>query len=213
MKKCITLMLLVSTPIIAQALDAASLDNSAAIIIHERGRRDEEHREISGNFWTFSTSTLPPGMGITGSTPIIGGAVPWTEDGSLHTRGLSINFFNNTQIVIEHPGLYQVDYNVTGFTPGGGRGPSNPFQFAGYLNGSIISNSIFSQGESNEAEVTGQFLVKILEKSSFLQLVNQTNIEVTLDDDAGTTDTTDFGNNISASIIIKKVGDLAHSRH
>jgi hypothetical protein len=208
MKKCMTFMLLVSAPIFAQALDSAGLDNSAAVLIHDREKRHEEPREIVRNFWTFSTATLR--AGLTGPNQTKGDAIPWSEEDSIHTRGLFLNPRNSTQIVIEHPGLYRVDYNVTGQAPDRSIGSQRAtFQFAGYLNGSIINNSIFSPGQIGDAiaEVTGQFLVKVSERFSILQLVNQTDLAVTLINNIGTEDTADFGNNISASILIKKVRD------
>jgi hypothetical protein len=210
MKKLMAFMLLTAAPMLVQAVDTNTLDNNANIIIVDRHKHEENPRDVVGYFWSESTATLLPGP--TGTLrPTIGDAVSWTVADSLHTDGLFIDLFSNTQIVIEHPGLYEVDYLVTGFPSRSNTAIIQSFQFAGYLNGSLINGSIYSPGQGMTTmvqEVAGQFLVSVDEKFSTFQLVNQTDVSVTLVNDIGTVDTTDFGDNISASVFIKKVGDI-----
>lgn len=212
MKNLFIYMLLIAAPMLVQALDADRLETRSDIIIHDQNRRHDDRRDVSGYFWSDDTQYLRGG--ITGSSGIVtlGDAVVWSNQESLHTDGLFVSSSNATVIVIEDPGLYQLDYLVNGMSF------AVHFQFATYLNGQIVEGSTYgakvleTSGATFSTEVSGQLFVKIIEKFSELRLVNQSETKVALYNNYGTTDTKDFGFNVTASMIIKKVGDVGGHR-
>jgi hypothetical protein len=221
MKKLFTFMLITAAPMLAQALDSSDMNQQAAIVIRDRHQHEERREDVWGYFWNDDTVFLRPGTTSTaaaGSTFIVdlpGDAIPWSEDDSVHSRGIFVSHVDDTNIVIEHPGVYQVDYLLSGAVFYNELG----YRVAAYLNGSDspISGSVYATenpafgvtGVTGTIELGGQFVFRSFEKFSELQIANQSLNAVTLNNEV----LDDDNINVSASIFIKKIGELERRRH
>lgn len=165
-------------------------------------------------------------------------SVSWENAGSVNTDGIFIDSSNADRIVLKKKGYYLVTYTVTGevFFKNGNTadtantpaqpepGCCNKFQFALYLNEGYepIPGSTYAGNNQNfnppaapdyirgecATEVVGQVIFRVNEKDSFIQLVNQSENNVLLDNEAGTNCPQKFGFNVSASIAIQRLSGL-----
>lgn len=163
--------------------------------------------------------------------------VSWANAGSVNTDGIFIDSSNPDRIVLVKKGIYLATFTVTGnvvFISDATAAATvatttgiccDKFQFALYLNegdspipGSTYAGSTLSfptsgttqtpgRGECS-TEVVGQVIFRVNDRNSFIQLVNQSENNVELDNEAGTNCVQKFGNNVSASIAIQRLSGL-----
>ncbi|MCE5316627.1 MAG: hypothetical protein LLG04_04610 [Parachlamydia sp.] len=162
--------------------------------------------------------------------------VSWANAGSVNTNGIFIDSSNPDRIILVKKGIYLATFTVTGtaiFISDANAAENvasvsgiccEKFQFALYLNegefpipGSTYAGSTLSfptqvtqtpgRGECS-TEIVGQVIFRVNDKNSFLQLVNQSENNVDLNNEAGTNWVQKFGNNVSASIAIQRLSGL-----
>lgn len=142
-----------------------------------------------------------------------GAAVNWSQGGSTESDGV-FNGSDTHNIVIEHPGTYLVTYILT---LRGDTSLDTNTQFALFVNnsaspvlGSIystsdIGNGLTEGGETFVDQLVGQAIVHITSRDSTIQLRNHSEFDVALVNDAGTSDTATWGNNVSASLLLHRI--------
>ncbi|MCE5316924.1 MAG: hypothetical protein LLG04_06125 [Parachlamydia sp.] len=163
--------------------------------------------------------------------------VSWENAGSVNTEGVFIDSSNADRIILKKKGFYLATYTLTGeaFLKKDGTVDTTSlqtqlencfakFQFALYLNegdepipgSTYAGNTPFlpcisaPNGVSGESatEIVGQVIFRVIEKDSFIQLVNQSETSFLLDNEAGTCYPPKFGFNVSASIAIQRLSGL-----
>ena len=142
-----------------------------------------------------------------------GAAVDWYQGGSTESDGV-FNGNDTHNIVIEYPGTYLVTYILT---IEGQTSLDTNAQFALFVNnstspvlGSIYATSEIGDGNTEAGltfidQLVGQAIVHITSRDSTLQLRNHSEFDVILVNDAGTTNTNVWGNNVSASLLIHRI--------
>jgi hypothetical protein len=139
----------------------------------------------------------------------------------IHSEGVFVNPDDSTTIILKHPGTYLVTYSLTVEESNDNVSDTEPgnVQFALFLNDSIVPGSTYAIGNAYssdfisyflgvlidaESQIYGQVLVVVNDYNSLLALVNECGNLVDLSAQAGTDDP-NFGNNVSASILIQRI--------
>lgn len=140
----------------------------------------------------------------------------WFLASSVHTDDIFIDPSDPCDILLKKPGLYLATYIVTGeIQTATKEQPSNGFQFALYLNRDIgtspIPGSTYGTGQAfpgQEPNIGGRVIFRVTERNSTLALVNQCENTVILDNDVGTDNVQEFGNNVSVSLYVQRLSSL-----
>lgn len=156
-----------------------------------------------GYFYVTNDQTLPGGQFA---------EVFWIDSGSVHTDGIFVNPSDPCEILLQKRGVYLATYIVTGDNQADQAQPEQQFQFALYLNdgetpipGSTYAT--YTGGQTEAINMKGSVIFHVSEKNSTLALVNQCENTVEIDNDAGTNNTGEFGNNVSASLVIRRLSN------
>ncbi len=161
-----------------------------------------------------------------------GDAVDW--DGpingvqQIHSEGICVNPDDSSTILIKHPGTYLVTYSVTVEVNSYPETDDGDAQFALYLNDCQVCGSVYATGNAyssdfvttvynqalgnedtpvpydSESQISGQVIVVVNDYNSLLSLRNHCENDLTLSAQAGHDDP-NFGNDVSASILIHRI--------
>ncbi len=144
----------------------------------------------------------------------------------IHSEGICVNPDDSCTILIKHPGTYLVTYSVT-VEVLCSHSDDGDAQFALYLNDCPVYGSVYATGNAfssgfisdvfngalnndplltydAESQISGQAIVVVNDYNSLLSLKNHCENDLTLSAQAGHDDP-NFGNNVSASILIHRI--------
>lgn len=134
--------------------------------------------------------------------------ISWENAGSVNTSDIYINPEDAREILITHPGTYLITYNLTVANTSNNSDVGDA-QFTLAANEIFVPGSIYAVGNAlvnSESQLAGQAIVKLDTHFSKISLHNRCENTIILHSDVGTDNPDEFGQNVSASIIIRKIG-------
>lgn len=130
-------------------------------------------------------------------------AVKWDPCKGFASESIKINKRCPTDIIIKEPGLYLIEYSVTGEVHCGEEG--TVLQFSLFANGKRVKGSTFAVADAEngeEEQLNGQVVVNVCERNTVLKLVNEGPSTVILDSDVAEDGCIP---NVTAEIFIQKL--------